>query len=123
MNFVPSARPSASAASPSVTGRHVNRKYAQQARKAPKTRSLSAVADWRTTTGSVANSSAPNSAWRTVSPIRRAIPATATIVARSAASWTKPANRSVLPRIIVNDAAISALGGNPFRRASLAPAM
>jgi hypothetical protein len=40
----------------------VNRKYAQQARKDAKTRSLSAVADWRMTTGSVANRSAPNSA-------------------------------------------------------------
>ena len=110
MNFVPSARPSASAASASMTGRHVKRKYAQQARKAPKTRSLSAVADWRITTGKVANKSAPNIAWRADSPIRREIPATATIVASSAASWTKPANRSVLPRIILNDAAISAFG-------------
>ncbi len=80
---------------------------------------MSAVADCRITTGKVANSSAPNSACRTDSPIRRAIPAIAVMPASRDVSWTKPTKRSVLLRIIVNESAISAFGGNPFSRASL----
>ena len=73
------------------------------------------------TTGSVAKSSAPNSACRTDRPMRRAIPPIAIVAATSAESWTKPTNRSVRPRIIVNESAISAFGGKPFSRASFAP--